>query len=120
MSEHTPGPWEVGYKRGGIEEVIVHGLFHGEYIAMILDARLPGEKEPNYAEMDANTYLIVAAPDLLEVAIQGRKIEDVYLSEIQRLCGVDTELSVDAQVELHKLRQNRENAITKAREGKYD
>ena len=63
----------------------------------------------------ANARLIAAAPDLLAACEDANELEDIYLSEIQRLCGPDAELASDVQGKLHHIRQRRYAAIAKAK-----
>lgn len=75
MSEHTPGPWKVGYrsidvgceneKAGGyakLFDVRGWGYLTGKGGGLGLDAELA------YAIQQANAHLIAAAPELLAVA----------------------------------------------------
>jgi len=57
--------------------------------------------------------LLKGAPDLVEACEGANEMEDIYISEIQRIAGPDVELSEGAQSRLHELRQKRYRAIGK-------
>jgi hypothetical protein len=66
--KHTPGPWTFKTARNGDNGISASGT--GVFAEAFADIHHQGED--NFAEALANARLIVAAPDLLEIAFQYR------------------------------------------------
>lgn len=65
MSEHTPGPWEVGTEGNGSPGFVYCDNSLGSAVAVVYG---PAMRHSVFsrAEEEANARLIAAAPDLLE------------------------------------------------------
>jgi len=58
MSRHTPGPWEINERHGGV--IYIEGV--GNTVAICHDDGF----DIDHAEAEANARLIAAAPQMLE------------------------------------------------------
>ena len=58
MSRHTPGPWEINERHGGV--IYIEGV--GNTVAICHDDGF----DIDHAEAEANARLIAAAPQVLE------------------------------------------------------
>jgi len=101
LDKYTPGPWLADERNAIVWSKTVKPPI-GTVIADVWSDN-----------MEADVLLLAASPDLYQVAVDARLVEDVYISEIQRLCGPDAELSGEAQGLLNQLRIRREKAIKK-------
>jgi hypothetical protein len=66
MSEakHTPGPWEIWYGGGTLDDYFTIGHTGGGNSTGVVCEYTPAAPRPN-EELKANAHLIAAAPDLL-------------------------------------------------------
>lgn len=107
MSTHTPGPW--------LEHRYQH-VFLGEKLAVVRrgDSRRslicdvgPSEFGPDHHECEANMRLIVAAPDLLELARQSLRLQEFARlvstgAGDRKLCQMEKELEAATRAAIAK------------------
>lgn len=79
MVEHTPGPWRIERKDGGMFNVVAgHDYFTRTFVAFM-------GANPEEGDTEANARLIAAAPELLEALeamVATSPIDDEVLPQV--------------------------------------
>jgi hypothetical protein len=73
-SKHTPGPWEIGRAYSSTNATPIR--WNGENVAWV-SGKDSGHKFTKEQTL-ANARLIAAAPELLELAMEGARLANIF------------------------------------------